>query len=65
MPFDKLDVYTAHGVRELLVVDWQDRSVRCFALQESQVARDRSEILGMTTPDLVAAVDRPPLDVGA
>ena len=42
MTFDKLDFYTAHGVRELLVVDWQERSVRCFALQEGQVERDRS-----------------------
>ncbi len=25
MTFDKLDFYAAHGVHELLVVDWQDR----------------------------------------
>jgi Uma2 family endonuclease len=61
MTFEKLDFYTAHGVLELLVVDWQDRSVRCFALQEGQVERDRSEVLGMTTAEVVAAIDWPPL----
>lgn len=62
MTFDKLDFYTARGVQELLVVDWQQRSVRCFALQERQAERDRSEVLGLTTADLVAAVDWPPDD---
>lgn len=62
MTFEKLDFYTAHGVRELLVADWQDRSVRCFALQEGQVERDRSEALGMTTVEIEGAVDWPPLD---
>ena len=62
MTFDKLDFYTAHGVRELLVVDWQQRSVRCFALQDGQRESDRSEVLGTTTSALVAAVDWPPLD---
>ena len=46
--FDKLDFYQAHGVQELLVLDWRDRSVRCFALQEGQVERDRSQVLGQT-----------------
>ena len=59
MTFEKLDFYTAHGVQELLVVDWRDRSVRCFALQEGQAERDRSEVLGMTTAEVVDAVDWP------
>ena len=62
MTFDKLDFYTAHGVRELLVVGWQDRSVRCFDLQEGQAERDRCDVLGMTTEEITAAVDWPPLD---
>ena len=62
MTFDKLDFYTAHGVRELLVVDWQERSVRCFALQDGQAERDRSDVLGMTTAAVVAALDWPPRD---
>jgi Uma2 family endonuclease len=62
MTFDKLDFYTAHAVRELLVVDWQQRSVRCFALQDGQAERDRSEVLGLTTAAIVAAIDWPPLD---
>ena len=52
MTFDKLDFYTAPGVRELLVVDWQDRSVRCFALQEGQADRERCDVLGMTTDEI-------------
>lgn len=59
--FDKLDFYTAHGVRELLALDWRNRSVRCFALQEGQVERDRSEVLGQTTAELATAIDWPPL----
>ena len=62
MTFDKFDFYTARGVQELLVVDWRDRSVRCFALQEGQVESDRSEVLSMTTAEVVAAVEWPPLD---
>ncbi|MCW2605328.1 MAG: hypothetical protein JWO60_21 [Frankiales bacterium] len=60
--FEKLDFYTAHGVQELLVVDVEQRSVRCFALQEGQAERDRSEVLGLTVAEVVAAVDWPPLD---
>ena len=41
--FEKLDFYTARGVRELLVVDPEQRSVRCFALQDEQDERDRAE----------------------
>ncbi len=60
MTFDKFDFYTARGVQELLVVDWQDRSVRCFAMQQEQAERRRSELLAMTTADLAAAIDWPP-----
>lgn len=60
MTFDKLDFYTARGVQELLVVDWQQRSVRCFALQDRQAERDRSQVLELTTADVVTAVDWPP-----
>ena len=62
MTFDKLDFYTAHGVRELLVVDWRDRSVRCFNLQEGQAEHDRCDVLGMTTEEITSAVDWPRLD---
>ena len=60
--FDKLDFYTDHGVQELLVVDGQVRTVRCFALQDGQRERDRSEVLEMTTAEVVAAIDWPCLD---
>lgn len=64
MTFDKLDFYTAHGVQELLVVDWQERSVRCFALQDAQAERNRSEVLELTTAQIVEAIDWPPLGDG-
>jgi Uma2 family endonuclease len=60
--FEKLDFYTAHGVRELLVIDWHDRSVRCFALQEGQVERGTCEVLETTTQEIEATLDWPPLD---
>jgi Uma2 family endonuclease len=62
MTFDKLDFYTAHGVRELLVVDGRARSVRCFALQDGQRERDRSDVLGTTTDQLVEAIEWPPME---
>ncbi|MEX2290053.1 MAG: Uma2 family endonuclease [Mycobacteriales bacterium] len=65
MTFDKLGFYTARGVRELLVVDWQDRSVRCFALQDGQAERNRSDVLGMTTAEVAGAIDWPPRDCPA
>jgi len=65
MTFDKLDFYTARGVRELLVLDWQDRSVRCIALQEEQAERDRSDVLEMTTAEVAAAIEWPPPDEAA
>ncbi len=60
--FEKLDFYTAHGVRELLVVDPEERTVRCFALQDGQAERDRSELLDMTTTEVTGAIDWPDLD---
>ena len=60
--FAKLDFYTAPGVRELLVVDWRDRSVRCFALQDGQRPSAASEVLAMTVEELEASLDWPPLD---
>ena len=60
--FAKLDFYTAHGVQELLVVDWRERTIRVFAMQDGQVERHRSEVLDMRTTELVAEVDWPPLD---
>lgn len=62
MTFEKLDFYTTHGVRELLVADWQRRSERSFAPQEGHVERDHSEVLGMTTAAIEDAVDWPALD---
>ncbi len=60
--FAKLDFYTAHGVQELLVADWQTRTIRCFAMQEGQQQRDHSEVLEATMAELEASVDWPPLD---
>ncbi len=36
--------------------------MRCFHLQEGQSERDRCDVLGMTTDEITAAVDWPPLD---
>ncbi len=60
--FAKLDFYTAHGVQELLVADWRTRTIRCFAMQEGQQERDRSEVLEATMAELEEAIDWPPLD---
>jgi Uma2 family endonuclease len=60
--FAKLDFYTEHGVHELVVADWRERSIRVFALQEGQAERDRSQVLDMTTAEIEAAIDWPPLD---
>ncbi|MCW2607131.1 MAG: hypothetical protein JWO60_1824 [Frankiales bacterium] len=60
--FEKLDFYAAHGVQELLVVDAEQRTVRCFALQDVQVEVDRSQVLDASTAELVVALDWPPLD---
>ncbi|MFP5218915.1 MAG: Uma2 family endonuclease [Actinomycetes bacterium] len=62
MTFEKLDFYTARGVRELLVVDGEHRTVRCFALQDGQAERDRSEVLGLTTAEVADAIDWPSTD---
>ncbi len=58
--FAKLDFYTARGVRELLVADWQTQTVRCFALQDGQQERDRSEVLDIAMSVLEAEIDWPP-----
>lgn len=58
--FAKLDFYTDRGVRELLVVDWQTQTVRCFALQDGQVERDCSEVLDLAMSVLEAEIDWPP-----
>lgn len=60
--FAKLDFYTAHGVQELLVLDWPTRSARVFALQEEQAERDRSSVLELTTREIEAAIEWPPTD---
>lgn len=62
--FAKLDFYTAHGVRELLALDWRDRSVRYIDLKHGQHEVDASQVLGMTTADIVAAIEWPPLGDG-
>jgi Uma2 family endonuclease len=59
--FDKLDFYTAHGVQELLVLDWRDRSVRCFALQEGQREMAASAVLDLATSQITSSIDWPPL----
>jgi hypothetical protein len=59
--FEKLDFYSAHGVRELLVVDWHDRSIRCLALQDGQAEREHSLVLEMSITELEAAVEWPPV----
>jgi len=55
----KVSFYTAHGVRELLVVDGGARTVRCLALQDGQVERDRSDVLGLEMRDIEAHIDWP------
>jgi Uma2 family endonuclease len=60
--FAKLDFYTAHDVQELLVLDWETRTARVFALQHGQAERDLSEVLRMTTAEIEAAIDWPPTD---
>lgn len=60
--FDKLDFYTAHGVEELLVVDWRQRSIRVLALQDGQVERERSSVLDATITELEQEVDWPPVE---
>lgn len=59
--FAKLDFYRRHGVSELLVADWRSRTVRCLALQEEPQERDRSDVLAMSTAQIEAQVDWPPL----
>lgn len=58
--FDKLDFYRAHGVRELLVLDWTTRSVRVLDLPAGGSDRPASAVLGMTVKDIIEAIDWPP-----
>lgn len=58
--FDKLDFYTAHGVHELLVLDWRSRSVRVLAMQDGQVDRQRSDVLALTVAEIETAIRWPP-----
>lgn len=60
--YAKLDFYTARGVRELLVVDGETRTVRCFALQDGQVEVPRSAVLDVGTTELQDAIDWPGAD---
>jgi Uma2 family endonuclease len=60
--FDKLDFYRDHGVRELLVLDWTTRAVRVLDLQDGHAARSDSAVLGLTTQEIVDAIDWPPID---
>jgi Uma2 family endonuclease len=57
--FSKLDFYAAHGVRELLVADYEERSVRCFALQHGHEERRTSEVVPLAMTDLQAQIDWP------
>lgn len=59
--FAKLDFYRRHGVTELLVVDWRSRTVRCLALQEEPQERDSSHVLELTTAQIEAELDWPPV----
>lgn len=59
--FDKLDFYSDHGVRELLVLDWTTRTVRVIDLQEGHAERPDSTVLGMSTREISEAIDWPPL----
>ncbi len=60
--FAKLDFYTAHGVQELLVLDWQTRTARVLALQTGQQEVARSDVLDLTTAEIEAAIAWPPLE---
>lgn len=60
--FAKLDFYTAHGVQELLVLDWQTRTARVLAMQDRQHDLDRSEVLAMTVIEIETALAWPALD---
>jgi Uma2 family endonuclease len=60
--FDKLSFYRAYGVRELLVLDWTTRDVRVVDLQAGDGDRPDSAVLGLTTSEIRAAIDWPPLD---
>ncbi|CAB4924587.1 unannotated protein [freshwater metagenome] len=58
----KLDFYRAHGVREVLLLDWRSREVVVLDLLAGHAARPDSAVLGMTDRQVADAVDWPPLD---
>lgn len=56
----KVGFYFAHGVEELLLVDPQERTVEWYLRgPHGFVAADGSALLGVTTEDLLAAIDWP------
>ena len=57
----KFDHYAAHRVDEVMVVDPADRTVAIFVLTgETYERTDRSELVGLASADIVAAIDWPP-----
>lgn len=58
--FAKLDFYAAHGVQEVLVLDWRDRTARVLDTQHGHRDLDRSAVLGLTPAEIVATLDWPP-----
>lgn len=56
---EKVPFYAGRGVQELLLLDPRDRSVRVLELQAGGGDVDRSEVLGLSVAELVAAVEWP------
>lgn len=59
MTFEKLPFYAAHGVQELLVLDWRQRTAQVLALQPEPHETERSEVLGLTVRGLEQQLDWP------
>lgn len=58
--YRKFDFYAARGVKEILVVDWRTRSVRCFHLTRGAYEEHgRSAQLDVQTTTLVGEIDWP------
>ncbi len=58
--FEKFDFYQAHGVREVLTADPQERRVRVWQLAADEpVEVEKCEVLGMTATALTIAVRWP------
>ncbi len=56
--YDKFDFYFERGIEEVLVTDLATKVVTWFVRGDSAfVHNDRSEILGLTTADVAAALD--------